>query len=65
MLRNLNLVPDFIPLLGYLDDVILLPMLVALAIKFIPSEVLEKIADKQKVCGKMESLRSGIMLFRL
>ena len=42
MLRNLNLVPDFIPLLGYLDDVILLPMLVALAIKFIPSEVLEK-----------------------
>ena len=27
---------------GYLDDVILLPMLVALTIKFIPSDVLEK-----------------------
>ena len=41
-LSPIDLVPDFIPVLGYLDDVILLPMLVALTIKFIPSEVLEK-----------------------
>lgn len=41
-LSPVDLVPDFIPVLGYLDDVILLPMLVALTVKFIPSEVLEK-----------------------
>lgn len=41
-LSPVDLVPDFIPVLGYLDDVILLPMLVALTIKFIPSDVLEK-----------------------
>ena len=41
-LSPIDLVPDFIPVLGYLDDVILLPMLVALTIKFIPGEVLEK-----------------------
>ena len=41
-LSPIDLVPDFIPVLGYLDDVILLPMLVALTIKFIPSDVLEK-----------------------
>ena len=41
-LSPVDLVPDFVPLLGYLDDVILLPMLVAVTIKFIPSEVLEK-----------------------
>jgi uncharacterized membrane protein YkvA (DUF1232 family) len=41
-LSPIDLVPDFIPVLGYLDDVILLPMLVALTIKFIPKDVLEK-----------------------
>lgn len=41
-LSPIDLVPDFIPVLGYLDDVILLPMLVALTVKFIPSDVLEK-----------------------
>ena len=40
-LSPIDLVPDFIPVLGYLDDVILLPMLVALTIKFIPKEALE------------------------
>ena len=41
-LSPIDLVPDFIPVLEYLDDVILLPMLVTLTIKFISSEVLEK-----------------------
>jgi len=41
-LSPIDFVPDFIPVLGYLDDVILLPMLVALTIKFIPEDVLEK-----------------------
>ena len=41
-LSPIDLVPDFIPVLGYLDDVILLPMLVALTIKFIPKNVMEK-----------------------
>ena len=41
-LSPVDLVPDFIPVLGYLDDIILLPMLVALTIKFIPKGVLER-----------------------
>lgn len=38
----IDLIPDFIPVLGYLDDVILLPVLVALTIKFIPQESLKE-----------------------
>lgn len=41
-LSPVDLVPDFIPVLGYLDDLILLPLLVALTIKFIPKETFQK-----------------------
>ncbi len=38
-LSPVDLIPDFIPVLGYLDDVIILPVLIALTLKCIPSEV--------------------------
>lgn len=38
-LSPIDLIPDFIPLLGYLDDVLLLPALVALTVKCIPEDV--------------------------
>lgn len=41
-LSPIDLVPDFIPVLGYLDDVILLPALIALTIKFIPKDIWER-----------------------
>jgi uncharacterized membrane protein YkvA (DUF1232 family) len=36
----IDLIPDFIPVLGYLDDLILVPMGVSLALKMIPPQVL-------------------------
>ena len=41
-LSPVDLIPDFVPVLGYLDDVILLPALIALTIRLIPAEVFEQ-----------------------
>ncbi len=38
-LSPIDLVPDFIPVLGYLDDIIILPALIILTVKCIPVEV--------------------------
>ena len=41
-LSPVDLVPDIIPVLGYLDDVLILPALVALTVKLIPKEIFER-----------------------
>ncbi len=39
-LSPIDLIPDFVPVLGYLDDLILVPMGIAFAIKLVPESVL-------------------------
>lgn len=41
-LSPIDLIPDFIPVLGYLDDVILVPLGIALAIRLIPPAILQE-----------------------
>jgi len=39
-LSPIDLIPDFIPVLGYLDDLLLVPAGIALVIRLIPAEVM-------------------------
>ncbi len=41
-LSPIDLIPDFIPLLGYLDDIILIPLGITLVINMIPDEVIDE-----------------------
>ncbi|MFX0124632.1 MAG: YkvA family protein [Candidatus Hodarchaeota archaeon] len=59
----IDLVPDFIPVLGYLDDLILIPLGIYIAFKLIPKEIVEesrKKASEEKIdelpIGKKTSL---------
>jgi uncharacterized membrane protein YkvA (DUF1232 family) len=39
-LSPIDLIPDFIPILGYLDDLVLLPLAIALAVRMIPADIM-------------------------
>ncbi|MFL0247106.1 YkvA family protein [Candidatus Clostridium stratigraminis] len=41
-LSPIDFIPDFIPVIGMIDDIILVPIFVALTIKFIPEEIFKQ-----------------------
>ncbi|MCA1054339.1 DUF1232 domain-containing protein [Rossellomorea aquimaris] len=50
----IDLIPDFIPVLGYLDDVIIVPVGIMLALRMIPREVIVECEDRAE-----EMLKGG------
>ncbi len=41
-LSPIDLIPDFIPVLGFLDDLIILPAMIALTVKLVPTAVFKQ-----------------------
>jgi len=55
-LSPVDLIPDFIPVLGLVDELIFIPIALALAIRFIPEEVL---ADCRRRAGEIAERRTS------
>lgn len=51
-LSPIDLIPDFIPVLGYLDDLILVPAGIALALRLIPAEVMVEARARARSAGR-------------
>jgi len=45
-LSPIDLIPDFIPVIGYLDDIILLPTAIWVTVRLIPQEILVELRNK-------------------
>ena len=54
VLSPVDLIPDFVPVLGYLDDLVLVPLGIALAIQLIPHSVLAECRVRAK-----EAMQNG------
>ena len=55
------MIPDFIPVLGLLDDVILLPALIVLTCKLIPDEIWERNRYKAQRHGWREEAKKMVL----
>ncbi len=56
-LSPIDLIPDFIPVLGYLDDLVLIPLGIMLVIRLIPEEVLAECRrQSEEIVGRATRL---------
>lgn len=53
-LSPIDLIPDFIPVLGYLDDMIFLPLGIWLTVKMVPKAVWDECREKAETIAKVK-----------
>jgi uncharacterized membrane protein YkvA (DUF1232 family) len=60
-LSPLDLIPDFIPVLGYLDDLIIVPLGIWLVIALIPDEVMADCRSKARAATQRPTSTAGMV----
>ncbi len=63
LLSPIDLIPDFIPVLGLLDDLIIVPLLISVSIKLISPQILAE--ARQKVKNNPKTLKKSNWLFAI
>ena len=58
-LSPIDLIPDFVPILGYLDDLILIPAGISLALRLIPPKVMDEARQRARAEAPGRALRVG------
>ena len=59
-LSPIDLIPDFVPILGYLDDLIILPLGIWLVLSLIPKEIMVEYRAKADEAGSPVTSRAGM-----
>jgi uncharacterized membrane protein YkvA (DUF1232 family) len=60
-LSPIDLIPDFIPLVGYLDDLVIVPLGIWLVVSLIPGEVMAECRAKADAVGQRPVSRAGMI----
>ncbi|MBX4936948.1 YkvA family protein [Rhizobium binae] len=60
-LSPVDLIPDFIPVLGYLDDLVIVPLGILLAIRLIPAAVMSELREEAARRIERPSGRGGLI----
>lgn len=60
-LSPIDLIPDFVPIVGYLDDLVLVPLGVWLVVSLIPDEVMVECRAKADAAGLRPVSRAGMI----
>lgn len=63
LLSPIDLIPDFIPVLGLLDDLIMVPILISFSLKLIPAVVL--LDARERVKNNPEALKKTNWFFAI
>jgi uncharacterized membrane protein YkvA (DUF1232 family) len=60
-LSPIDLIPDFIPIVGYLDDLVIVPFGIWLVVSLIPEEIMVECRAKADAAGRRPVSRAGMI----
>ncbi len=60
-LSPIDLIPDVIPVLGYLDDLVIVPLGILLAVRLVPADLMAEFRSAAEAKGSRPVSRGGLL----